>query len=58
MFWAVVETRYCEEYEVRLLYGYYALAVDGSTVALPDMPKLLEAFGGTGRDANAPTARA
>jgi hypothetical protein len=38
MFRAVVETRYCGEHEVRLLYGYYALAVDGSTVPLPDIP--------------------
>ncbi|MDR2522427.1 MAG: hypothetical protein LBC93_01820 [Synergistaceae bacterium] len=42
MFQAVVEMRYCGEHEVRLLCGCHVPAVDGSTIALPDMPKLLE----------------
>jgi hypothetical protein len=43
---------------VRLRCGCRVPAVDGSAVALPDMPKLLEASGGTGRSADVPTARA
>jgi hypothetical protein len=31
--------------------------VDGSDIALPKMPGLLEAFGGTGRNADSPSAK-
>lgn len=58
MFRACVEMRYCGEHEIETLYGYHILAVDGSDIALPDMPGLLEEFGGTGRNADAPTAKA
>jgi hypothetical protein len=38
--------------------GYLVYAVDGTQVALPSDKKLLEHFGGTGRNASSPTARA
>jgi hypothetical protein len=49
--------RFCGEHEIRLLNDFQIFAVDGSDIALPDMPKLLEAFGGTGRNASSPTAK-
>jgi hypothetical protein len=58
MFRSCVEMRYCGEHEIKTLYGYHVLAVDGSDIALPDMPGLLEEFGGTGRNADSPTAKA
>jgi hypothetical protein len=57
LFRDLVELRYCGEHEISLLYGYQILAVDGSDIALPQMPGLLEAFGGTGRKADSPTAK-
>lgn len=36
---------------------YYVVAIDGSDLALPNIPKLLEEFGGTGSKASSPTAR-
>lgn len=36
---------------------YYVVVIDGSEVALPNMPKLLEKFGGTSSKASSPTAR-
>jgi hypothetical protein len=53
----LVELRYCGEHEIELLHGYQLFAVDGSNVALPKMPGVLEAFGGTGRNADSPTAK-
>jgi hypothetical protein len=58
MFRSIVEMRYCGEHKIATLYGYQLLAVDGSDIALPDMPALLESFGGTGRNADSPTAKA
>ena len=52
-----VSRRFSGEHEIRLLHGFQVFAVDGSDVALPDTPKLLEAFGGTGRKASSPTAK-
>ena len=49
--------RFCGEHEIRLLHDFQIFAVDGSDIALPDMPKLLETFGGTGRNASSPTAK-
>jgi hypothetical protein len=53
----LVEQRYSRECEINLWHGYQIFAVDGSDIALPKMPALLEAFGGTGRNANSPTAK-
>jgi hypothetical protein len=58
MFRACVELRYCGEHEIETLYDYQILAVDGSSIALPNMPGLLEEFGGSGRNADSPTAKA
>jgi hypothetical protein len=52
-----IQRRFCGEHEIRLLHGFHVFAVDGSYVALPDMPGLLEAFGGTGGNSNSPTAK-
>jgi len=52
-----VRRRFCGEHEIRLLHGFHVFAVDGSDIALPDMPNLLETFGGTGRNASSPTAK-
>lgn len=38
--------------------GYRIFAIDGTKLALPDDKKLLEHFGGTGRNATSPTAQA
>jgi hypothetical protein len=53
----IVEQRYCGEHEINLWHDYQILAVDGSDVALPKMPSLLGAFGGTGRNSDSPTAK-
>ena len=53
-----VDMRYCGEHDLALVYGYQVLAVDGSTIALPDVPALLDAFGGLGRNADSPAAKA
>ena len=58
MFRSLINLRYCGEHEIELLHGYQIFAVDGSDIALPDTSDLLEAFGGTGRNADSPTARA
>jgi hypothetical protein len=52
-----VRRRFSEGHEIQLLHGFQVLAIDGSDIALPDMPKLLEAFGGVGRNASSPTAK-
>jgi hypothetical protein len=57
LFRDLVQLRYCGEHEISLLHGYQILAVDGSDIALPKMPGLLDAFGGTGRNADSPTAK-
>jgi hypothetical protein len=38
--------------------GYRVYAVDGTKIALPDNEKLLNHFGGTGKNADSPTAQA
>lgn len=53
-----VNMRYCGEHDITLVHGYQLLAADGSAVALPDVPALLDAFGGLGRNADSPTAKA
>jgi hypothetical protein len=53
----LVEQRYSCEHEINLWHGYQVFAVDGSDIALPKMPGLLKAFGGTGRNADSPTAK-
>jgi hypothetical protein len=57
LFRDIVGQRYCGEHEINLWHGYQIFAVDGSDIALPKMPGLLEAFGGTGRNADSPTAK-
>jgi hypothetical protein len=57
LFRDLVQLRYCGEHEISLLHGYQILAVDGSDIALPKMPGLIKAFGGTGRNADSPTAK-
>jgi hypothetical protein len=57
LFRDLIQLRYCGEHEICLLHGYQILAVDGSDIALPKMPGLIEAFGGTGRNADSPTAK-
>jgi hypothetical protein len=57
LFRDLVELRYCGEHEIELMHGYQLFAVDGSDIALPKMPGVLEAFGGTGRNADSPTAK-
>jgi hypothetical protein len=57
LFRDLVQMRFCGEYEIILLHGFQIFAVDGSDIALPNMPKLLDAFGGTGRNADSPTAK-
>lgn len=44
---------YLERFEDK----YYLIAIDGSELALPNIPKLREKFGGTGSKASSPTAR-
>jgi hypothetical protein len=57
LFRDLVELRYCGEHGISLMHGYQVFAVDGSDVALPKMPGILEVFGGTGRNADSPTAK-
>lgn len=38
-------------------HGKFIFAIDGSETALPNMPTLLEKFGGTGSKSSSPTAR-
>jgi hypothetical protein len=57
MFREVVSEVYSGEWGIGVWKGYQILAVDGSDIALPNMPNLLKAFGGTGRNADSPSAR-
>ena len=52
-----IRRRFSGEHEIRLLHGFQVLATDGSDIALPDVPNILLAFGGTGRNADSPTAK-
>jgi hypothetical protein len=53
----LVQMRFSGEHEIRLFHNFQIFAVDGSDLALPGIPKLLEDFGGTGRNADSPTAK-
>ena len=43
---------------LKAFHNYHLFAIDGSSFALPDLKSLLSLFGGTGRNADSPTARA
>lgn len=53
----LVQMRFSGEHEIRLFCGLQIFAVDGSDLALPDIPGLLKDFGGTGCNADSPTAK-
>jgi hypothetical protein len=57
MFRELVSEVYSGEWGIDLWKGYQILAVDGSDIALPNIPQLLKEFGGTGRKADSPSAR-
>ena len=60
LFVAVRDALYCESnvpYLKLFDNKYYLIAIDGSEMALPNTPKLLKIFGGTGSKASSPTAR-
>jgi hypothetical protein len=57
LFRDLVQLRYCGEHEIGVLHDYQIFAVDGSDIALPKMPGILEIFGGVGRNSNSPTAK-
>lgn len=50
---------YSEEYlpTLRKFHDKFLVAIDGSDTPLPNLPALLEKFGGTGAKASSPTAR-
>jgi hypothetical protein len=58
MFRETVSMQYSGEYDLEQWKGCQVLAIDGSTLALPDMPELKAAFGGGGRGADSPSAKA
>ena len=43
---------------LKTFHGYHIFAIDGSAFALPSLKSLLNIFGGTGKKADSPTARA
>ena len=45
-------------YEVNRWHGMVVVAIDGSKIQLPDDKRLLQTFGGMGRDNDSPTAQA
>lgn len=49
---------YADENEVPKFMGYKVFAIDGTTVSLSNTPELLEYFGGSGSNADSPSARA
>lgn len=59
LFTAVRDAFYGKEYLDKLykFHDKFLIAIDGSETALPNLPKLLEKFGGTGAKASSPTAR-
>ena len=60
LFIAVRDALYCESNRAYLTLfdeKYYLVAIDGSELALPNVPKLLDSYGGTGSKASSPTAR-
>jgi hypothetical protein len=58
MFRKIVSMRYSFGKKVRKWQGYQVMAVDGSAINLPNLPELLQIFGGSGRNADSPTAQA
>lgn len=59
LFTAIKDAFYGKEYldTLHKLYGKYIIAIDGSVTPLPNLPTLLEKFGGTGAKASSPSAR-
>lgn len=59
LFTAIKDAFYGKEYIDMLhkLCGKYIIAIDGSVTPLPNLPTLLEKFGGTGAKASSPSAR-
>ena len=59
LFTGVRDAFYGEEYldTLRKYHGKFLVAIDGSDTPLPNLPSLLEKFGGTGAKASSPTAR-
>lgn len=59
LFTAIKDAFYGKEYldTLHKLYGKYIIAIDGSVTPLPNLPSLLERFGGTGAKASSPSAR-
>lgn len=59
LFTAIKDAFYGKEYLDKLhkLYDKFIIAIDGSETPLPNLPDLLEKFGGTGAKASSPTAR-
>ncbi len=60
IFQGVRDEFYSEEFlnDLARYDGKLIIAIDGSEIALPNIPKLREKFGGTGAKASSPTARA
>lgn len=59
LFTGIRDAFYGEEYldTLRKFHGKFLVAIDGSDTPLPNLPSLLEKFGGTGEKASSPTAR-
>ena len=57
MFCRIVEMQYSGEYELNLWNGWKVLAIDGTTIALPNTQELREKFGVSGAKADSATAR-
>lgn len=59
LFTSVRDAFYGKEYIDTLgrMYGKFIIAIDGSDTSLPNLPSLLDKFGGTGSKASSPTAR-
>jgi len=57
LFRATAEELYIGEYDFETFMGYRVSAIDGTTMGLPNLPSLKEEFGGTGVNADTPTAR-
>ena len=59
LFTAVIDAFYGTEYidTLRKYNNKFLIAIDGSNTSLPNLPSLLEKFGGTGSKVSSPTAR-
>ena len=59
LFTAVRDAFYGAEYidNLRKYHNKFLIAIDGSDTALPNLPSLIEKFGGTGSKSSSPTAR-